>query len=82
MALRGRRRHRHLRADAGKTGSLVAEVHHAGQVVGRAETTLDAQGAPLTSKLVVPSVPAKLAITFLSTGRTEFAPDIWTARHP
>ncbi len=66
----------------GKTGSLVAEVHHAGQVVGRAETTLDANGAPLTSKLVVPSVPAKLAITFLSTGRIEFAPDIWTARHP
>lgn len=66
----------------GKPGKLVAEVRHAGQLVGRAETTLDANGAPLTSKLVVPSVPAKLALTFLSTGRTEFAPDIWTARHP
>jgi hypothetical protein len=67
---------------AGTTGKLVAEVRHAGQLVGRAETTLDDKGAPLSSKLVVPSVPAKLAITFLSTGRAEFAPDIWTARQP
>jgi hypothetical protein len=66
----------------GKAGKLVAEVRHSGELVGRAETTLDANGAPLTSRLVVPSVPAKLALTFLSTGRTEFAPDIWTARHP
>ena len=67
---------------AGKTSRLVAEVRHAGHLVGRAETTLDGNGAPLSSKLVVPSVPAKLALTFLSTGRAEFAPDIWTAHHP
>jgi hypothetical protein len=66
----------------GKTGKLVAEVRHAGRVVGRAETRLDGNGAPLASRLVVPSVPAKLALTFLSTGRAEFAPDIWTARQP
>jgi hypothetical protein len=66
----------------GKTGKLVAEVRHAGKVVGRAETTLDANGAPLAARLIVPSVPAKLKLTFLSTARADFAPDIWTARHP
>ena len=67
---------------AGKHGKLVAEVRHAGKVVGRAETTLDADGAPLKARLVVPSVPAKLDLTFLSTARADFAPDIWTARRP
>ena len=67
---------------AGKAGRLVTEVRHAGQLVGRAETRLDSAGAPLSAKLVVPSAPAKLALTFLSTGRAEFAPDIWTARGP
>ena len=66
----------------GKTGKLVAEVRHAGSVVGRAETTLDANGAPLSARLVVPSVPAKLNLTFLSTARAAFAPEIWTARQP
>jgi hypothetical protein len=67
---------------AGRAGKLVTEVRHAGQLVGRAETTLDSNGAPLAARLVVPSVPAKLALTFLSTGRADFAPDIWTAHQP
>ncbi len=66
----------------GSPGRLVAEVRHGRELVGRAETTLDRNGAPLTSKLVVPSVPAKLALTFLSTGRADFAPDLWTAHRP
>jgi hypothetical protein len=66
----------------GKNGKLVAEVRHAGKVVGRAETTLGADGAPLAARLLVPSVPAKLNLTFLSTARAAFAPDIWTARQP
>jgi hypothetical protein len=61
---------------------LVAEVRHAGEVVGRAETTLDSTGAPLRARLVVPSVPAKLDLTFLSTARATFAPDLWTDRRP
>lgn len=64
----------------GKASKLVTEVRHAGELVGHAETTLGGNGAPVASKLVVPSVPAKLALTFLSTARAEFAPDIWTAR--
>jgi hypothetical protein len=66
----------------GKSGKLTTEVRHAGKVVGRAETTLDANGAPLKARLVVPSVPAKLVLTFLSTARATFAPDIWTAHKP
>jgi hypothetical protein len=66
----------------GKSGKLTTEVRHAGKVVGRAETTLDANGAPLKARLVVPSVPAKLDLTFLSTARATFAPDIWTAHKP
>ena len=66
----------------GKSGKLTAEVRHAGKVVGRTETTLDADGLPLKARLVVPSVPAKLDLTFLSTARATFAPDIWTARQP
>jgi hypothetical protein len=66
----------------GKAGRLVAEVRQGGKVVGRAETTLDSAGVPLTARLVVPSVPAKLNLTFLSTVRADFAPEIWTARKP
>lgn len=67
---------------AGPRGKLVTEVRHEGKVVGRAETMLDSTGAPLTSRLVVPSVPAKLNLTFLSTSRADFAPDIWIDRKP
>jgi hypothetical protein len=66
----------------GRSGRLVTEVRQAGKVVGRAETTLDSAGTPLSAKLVVPSVPAKLNLTFLSTARADFAPEIWTARQP
>ena len=66
----------------GASGRFVAEVHHAGQVVGRAETTLDSAGKPVKARLVVPSVPAKLDLTFLSTARADFASDIWAPRKP
>jgi hypothetical protein len=66
----------------GRAGRLVTEVRRSGKVVGRAETTLDASGTPIAARLVVPSVPAKLDLTFLSTTRADFAPDIWTVRQP
>jgi hypothetical protein len=66
----------------GQMGKLVTEVRRAGKVVGRAETTLDASGTPIVARLVVPSVPAKLDLTFLSTARADFAPDIWIVRQP
>jgi hypothetical protein len=61
---------------------LVAEVHHGGKVVGRAETTLDSTGRPVKSRLTVPSLPAKLDLTFLSTAQASFASDIWAPRKP
>lgn len=67
---------------AGSPGRLVAEVRRAGEVVGRAETTLDSLGAPVTARLTVPSVPARLDLTFSSTTQADFAPDIWVSRKP
>jgi hypothetical protein len=64
----------------GSPGKLVAEVHQAGKLLGRAETTVGADGAPLKARLTVPSAPAQLDITFLSTTRDSFASDIWIAR--
>jgi hypothetical protein len=62
----------------GSPSRLVAEVRQAGKVVGRAETELAADGSPQTSRLTVPSVPARLDLTFLSSARSApFAPDTW-----
>jgi hypothetical protein len=66
----------------GNPARLVAEVRRAGEVIGRAETTLGADGAPVSARLTVPSVPARLDLTFLSTTRADFAPDIWIPRKP
>lgn len=62
----------------GSPGNLVAEVRRAGKVVGRSETQLAADGSPATARLTVPSVPARLDLTFLSITRSaRFAPDVW-----
>ena len=66
----------------GDSGRLIAEVRHSGKLVGRAETTLAPNGAPLKARLTVPSAPAQLDLTFLSTARDTFAPDIWISRRP
>jgi hypothetical protein len=67
---------------AGSPVRMVTLVRRAGEIVGRAETTLDSTGAPLTARLTVPSVPARLDLTFLSTAQADFAPDIWVSRKP
>jgi hypothetical protein len=66
----------------GNPGRLIAEVHQAGQLIGRVETTIGGDGAPLKSRLTVPSPPAQLDITFLSITRDTFAADIWISRRP
>jgi hypothetical protein len=63
-------------------GHFVAQVHQAGELIGRAETTLAPDGTPLKTRLTVPSAPAQLDLTFLSTTRTSFATDIWLPRKP
>ena len=67
---------------AGSPAKLIAEVRRAGEVIGRAETTLDSTGAPLSSRLSIPSVPARLDLTFSSTTQADFAPDVWVSRKP
>ena len=64
------------------SGRLVAEVRQAGKLIGRAETTLAPDGTPLKSRLTVPSAPARLDLTFLSTTKASFAPEIWLPRKP
>ena len=66
---------------AGAGSRFLAEVREAGKVVGRVETTLDADGAPKTARLTVPSAPARLDITFLSAAPADsFDPDVWRPR--
>ena len=67
---------------AGDPVRFVAEVRQAGKLIGRAETTLRPDGAPIKAQLTVPSAPAKLDLTFLSTTRATFAPQIWLPRNP
>jgi len=66
----------------GNPVQLVAEVRQAGKLIGRAEATLRPDGFPIKARLTVPSPPAKLDLTFLSTTRANFAPDIWLPRNP
>ena len=61
---------------------LVAVVRQAGQLIGRAEADVTPDGTPLKARLTVPSAPAQLDLTFLSTNRASFAPDIWLPRKP
>ena len=61
---------------------FVAVVRQKGELVGRAETELDSAGTPLKSRLTVPSAPAQLDLTFLSTNPASFAPDTWLPRKP
>jgi hypothetical protein len=66
----------------GDPGRFIAEVRQAGKLIGRAETTLGPDGTLLKARLTVPSAPAQLDLTFLSTTRASFAPDIWLPRKP
>jgi hypothetical protein len=66
----------------GNRGRLIAEVRQAGKLIGRVETTLAPDHSPLKSRLTVPSAPAQLDLTFLSTARDSFAPGIWLPRRP
>jgi hypothetical protein len=61
---------------------FVAVVRHGGELVGRAETHLDPDGTPRKARLTVPSAPAQLDLTFLSTTQASFASDIWLPRKP
>jgi hypothetical protein len=65
---------------SGNSGRFVAEVRQRGKLLGRAETTLAADGSPLKARLTVPSAPARLDLTFLSLTRDSFGSEIWLPR--
>ena len=59
---------------------LVAESRQAGRIVGRVETELGPDGRPTTSRLTVPSVPARLTLTFTASAPSDsFPADLWRA---
>ena len=63
--------------------SFSAEVRHAGKVVGRTRMTMRPDGTPVQARLTVPSVPAKLEITFYATVPTPvFPPETWARPEP
>jgi hypothetical protein len=67
---------------SGESERLIAEVRQAGALIGRAETTFGSDGIPVKARLTVPSAPAQLDLTFLSSERSSFAPEIWLPRKP
>jgi hypothetical protein len=68
---------------AGPPVRLLVEVRQRGEVVGTVETRLDPEGRPTSARLVVPSVPARLDLTFNSNTEVErLAPDTWTPPQP
>ena len=67
----------------GSAPRLRAEVRHAGQVVGRVDTKLHPDGSPVSARLSVPSVPARLDITIVATeSAPQFSPSVWAPPAP
>ena len=67
----------------GSSGRFYAEVRRAGKVFGRVETKLSASGQPVSARLVVPEVPARLDIEFVSTtDEAAFPADTWIPPEP
>jgi hypothetical protein len=68
---------------AGDPAAFSAEVRRAGKVIGRTRITIRPDGTPLKARLTVPSVPAKLEITFYATVPTPvFPPETWARPEP
>ncbi len=68
---------------AGNPVRFVAEVRQGEKIVGRAESKLRPDGTPISARLTVPSVPARLDLTFTASTRpSAFAPETWTPPAP
>jgi hypothetical protein len=67
----------------GGRGTLRAQWQRAGHTMGVVETRLDADGAPVSARLTVPSVPARLDLTIVADSSvTDFPPSVWTPPAP
>ena len=71
------------RLTSGDSPVLEAEVRRGRDVVGRVETRLGSAGLPTSTRLVVPSGPARLDITFENIDSVApFPPDLWVPGQP
>ncbi len=69
---------RYSRRSAG-AGTLRAQWQRAGVTMGIVETRLDASGVPVSARLTVPSVPARLDLTIVADSTAlAFPPTVWT----
>jgi hypothetical protein len=68
---------------SGPPPRLLVEVREGGKKVGTVETRLAPDGLPISARLIVPSVPARLDLTFYSNIKAPpFAADTWTPPEP
>ena len=71
------------RLTSGDPALLEAEVRRGSDVIGRVETRLGSAGLPTSTRLVVPSGPARLDITFENIESVApFPPDLWVPGQP
>jgi len=64
-------------------GKLIADVRQAGRLIGRVETLFGPDGMAVSSRLTVPSAPARLDLRFTSTDtQATFEADIWAPPPP
>ncbi len=62
----------------GAQSHLLTEVRQGAKLLGRVDATLGPDGRAVSARLTVPSVPARLDLTFTaSTTPPAFTPDIW-----
>lgn len=67
----------------GQGERLVTIVRRGDEVIGQAETEFGPDGRPVSARLTVPGVPARLDVTFVeSASDSAFPSDIWTAGQP
>lgn len=67
----------------GDPGELIADVREGGKRIGRVTTKISASGALVSSRLIVPSGPARLDISYtLTRDEPAFEPDIWIRPAP
>jgi hypothetical protein len=63
---------------SGSPRHLMAEVREGPRLIGRVDATLGADERPVSARLTVPSVPARLDLTFTTSATPPaFTPDLW-----
>jgi hypothetical protein len=62
---------------------MIVEVREGPKKIGTVETKYGPDGLPVSARLIVPAVPARLDITFSSNAKAKpFAPDTWVRPDP